>query len=61
MNNKLDIEKVKIDGSILPTVPNNLYINFDYVENIVVRVNNNEINLNKNKLEALLMSLEKED
>ena len=61
MSNKLNIEKVKIDGPTLTAVPNNLYIDFDCMDNIVVRINNNEIKVDKNKLEALLMSLEKED
>ena len=61
MDNKSNIEKVKIDGHILTAVPNNLYIDFDCMDNIVVRINNNEIKVDKNKLEALLRSLEKED
>ena len=61
MNNKSNIEKVKIDGPTLTAVPNNLYIDFDVSDNIVIRINNKEIKVDKNKLETLLMSLEKED
>ena len=61
MDNKLNIERLSIEGTVLTAVPNKLYINFDNWDNIVIRINNNEIKVDKNKLEALLMSLEKED
>ena len=61
MNNKSNIERLSIEGTVLTAVPNNLYIDFDVSDNIVIRINNNEIKVDKNKLEALLMSLEKED
>ena len=58
MNN---IERLTIEGTVLTAVPNNLYIDFDCMDNIVVRINNNEIKVDKNKLEALLKTLAKED
>ena len=60
MNNKPNKE-IKIDGHSLTTIPNSFYINLDVYNNIVIRINNNEIKVDKNKLEALLRSLEKED
>lgn len=58
MNN---IERLTIEGTVLTAVPNNLYIDFDCMDNIVVRINNNEIKVDKNKLEVLLKTLVKED
>ena len=58
MNNT---ERLTIDGNILTAVPNNLYIDFDCMDNIIVRINNNEIKVDKNKLETLLRTLAKED
>ena len=58
MNN---IERLTIEGTVLTAVPNNLYIDFDCMDNIVVRINNNEIKVDKNKLEVLLKTLAKED
>ena len=58
MNNT---ERLTIEGTVLTAVPNNLYIDFDCMDNIVVRINNNEIKVDKNKLEVLLKTLAKED
>lgn len=55
------IERLTIEGTVLTVVPNNLYIDFDCMDNIIVRINNNEIKVDKNKLEALLRTLAKED
>lgn len=55
------IERLTIEGTVLTAVPNNLYIDFDCMDNIIVRINNNEIKIDKNKLEALLKTLAKED
>lgn len=48
-------ERLTIDENT-PTAPNNAYINFDSVDNVIVRINNSEIKVDKNKLEALLKS-----
>ena len=58
MNN---IERVKIVEPVLTAIPNNLYIDLDGTDNIIVRINNNEIKVDKNKLETLLRTLAKED
>ena len=58
MNNT---ERVKIDGHILTAFPNNLYIYLDAYDNIIIRLNNNEIKVDKNKLEVLLKTLAKEE
>ena len=55
------IERLTIEGTVLTAVPNNLYIDFDCMDNIIVRINNNEIKIDKNKLEALHKTLAKED
>lgn len=55
------IERLTIEGTVLTAVPNNLYIDFDCMDNIIVRINNNEIKIDKNKLEVLLKTLAKED
>lgn len=59
MNNT---ERLTIDENTI-TIPNTIYINFDSVDNIIVKINNNEINVDKNKLETLLktFALTKED
>lgn len=53
MNNT---EKLIIDENTI-TNPNTIYINFDNIDNIIVKINNNEINVDKNKLETLLKTL----
>ena len=55
------IERLSIEGTVLTAFPNNLYIDFDCWDNIIVRINNNEIKVDKNKLEVLLRTLAKED
>ena len=55
MNNKSNIEKVKIDGPILTAVPNNLYIDLDGYDNIVIRINNKNIEVDKDKLAGTIM------
>ena len=54
-------KRLTIDGTVLTAFPNNLYIDFDCWDNIIVRINNNEIKVDKNKLEVLLRALAKED
>lgn len=56
-----NIKRLAIEGTVLTAVPNNLYIDFDYMDNIIVIINNNEIKIDKNKLETLLKTLAKED
>ena len=56
-----NIKRLAIEGTVLTAVPNNLYIDFDCMDNIIVIINNNEIKIDKNKLETLLKTLAKED
>ena len=59
-----NIKRLAIEGTVLTAVPNNLYIDFDCMDNmdnIIVIINNNEIKVDKNKLEVLLKTLAKED
>ena len=56
-----NIKRLAIEGTVLTAVPNNLYIDFDYMDNIIVIINNNEIKIDKNKLETLLKTLANED
>lgn len=59
-----NIKRLAIEGTVLTAVPNNLYIDFDCMDcmdNIIVIINNKEIKVDKNKLEALLKTLAKED
>ena len=55
MNNKSNIEKVKIDGPILTAFPNNLYIDLDGYDNIVIRINNKNIEVDKDTLAGTIM------
>ena len=56
-----NIKRLAIEGTVLTAVPNNLYIDFDCMDNIIVIINNNEIKIDRNKLETLLKTLAKED